>query len=171
MFRGPADVGSWRMARPSYYPKTGQWSPASNLSLMSGSRRLLARLRDIMADSGTPQEQLDSIVSIISMDFVSEVCSVYVLRAGEILELYSATGLSRKAVHKTRLSMGEGLIGVIASEARPLVLDDAQAHPMFVYRPETGEEIFHSLAGVPILRGGRETGVLAVQNQTQRHNT
>ena len=105
------------------------------------------------------------------MDFVAEVCSVYVLRAGEVLELFAATGLSRESIHTTRLSIGEGLIGAIASQARPMVLEDAQAHPAFVYRPETGEEIYHSLAGVPVLRGGRVTGVLAVQNQTRRHYT
>ena len=138
---------------------------------MPESRRLLARLRDVMAGSGTPQGRLDSIVSIIAMDFVAEVCSVYVLRAGEVLELYAATGLSPKAIHTTRLTIGEGLIGAIASQARPMALEDAQAHPAFVYRPETGEEIFHSLAGVPILRSGRVSGVLAVQNRTQRHYT
>ena len=89
---------------------------------MPGSRRLLARLRDVMAGSGSPQERLDSIVTTIAMDFVAEVCSVYVLRAGEVLELFAATGLSREAIHTTRLSIGEGLIGAIASQARPTVL-------------------------------------------------
>ena len=139
--------------------------------LISGSRRLLARLRDTMAGEGDPQERLDRIVSIIAADLVAEVCSIYVLRAGDILELFAATGLSPKAIHLTRLSMSEGLIGAIASQARPMALEDSQNHPAFVYRPETGEEIFHSLVGVPILRGGRVTGVLAVQNQTRRKYT
>ena len=138
---------------------------------MTGSRRLLARLRDVMAGAGLAQERLDQIVSVIATDLVAEVCSVYVLRAGEILELFAATGLAKEAVHNTRLSIGEGLVGLIASQARTLALADAQSHPVFAYRPETGEEIFHSLAGVPILRDGRVTGVLAVQNRTQRHYT
>ena len=140
-------------------------------TVVSSSRRLLSRLRDTMAGDGEPQERLDSIVSIIAADLVAEVCSVYVLRAGDILELFAATGLSPKAIHQTRLALGEGLIGAIASQARPMALQDAQNNPAFVYRPETGEEIFHSLVGVPILRGGRVTGVLAVQNRTRRHYT
>ena len=72
-------------------------------------------------------------------------------------------------MHRTRLRVGEGLVGVIAATARPLALADAQAHPEFAYRPETGEEIYHSLMGVPILRGGRVLGVLVVQNRTLRH--
>ena len=51
----------------------------------------------------------------------------------------------------------------------PLALADAQSHADFAYRPETGEEIFHSLMGVPILRSGRVLGVLVVQNRTTRH--
>ena len=138
---------------------------------MTGSRRLLARLRDVMAGADGAQERLNQVVSIIASDFVAEVCSVYVLRAGEVLELFAATGLAPEAVHTTRLSIGEGLIGRIAVQARPLALADAQSHPDFAYRPETGEEIYQSLAGVPILRGGRVTGVLAVQNRTGRAYT
>ena len=138
---------------------------------MTGSRRLLSRLRDIMAGAEASQERLNQIVSIIASDFVAEVCSIYVLRAGEVLELFAATGLASQSIHTTRLKIGEGLIGQIAKQARPLVLADAQSHPDYVYRPETGEEIFQSLAGVPILRGGRVTGVLAVQNQTSRSYT
>lgn len=138
---------------------------------MTETRRLLARLRDVMADAGSPQERLNSIVAIIATDLVAEVCSVYVLRAGEILELFAATGLSPEAVHRTRLNIGEGLIGAIATQARPVALEDAQNHPSFAYRPETGEDIYQSLAGVPILRDGRVTGVLAVQNRTKRRYT
>ena len=67
-------------------------------------------------------------------------------------------------MRRTRLRVGEGLIGEIAAKGRPLALADAQSHPNFAFRPETGEEIYHSLMGVPILRGGRVVGVLAVQN-------
>ncbi|HEX6840466.1 MAG TPA: phosphoenolpyruvate--protein phosphotransferase [Stellaceae bacterium] len=136
---------------------------------ITGSRRLLRRLRDVMAGSGTAQERLNTIVRIIAADMVAEVCSCYVMRAGEVLELFATEGLRPEAVHRTRLRVGEGLVGVIAATARPLALADAQSHPDFAYRPETGEEIYHSLMGVPILRGGRVLGVLVVQNRTQRH--
>jgi phosphotransferase system enzyme I (PtsP) len=138
---------------------------------VTASRRLLRRLRDVMAGSGSAQERLNTTVRIVAADMVAEVCSAYVMRAGEVLELFATEGLRPEAVHRTRLRVGEGLVGVIAATARPLALADAQAHPDFAYRPETGEEIFHSLMGVPILRGGRVLGVLVVQNRTQRHYT
>jgi phosphotransferase system enzyme I (PtsP) len=134
-------------------------------------RRLLRRLRDIMAADLPAEERLQQTVALIAADMVAEVCSVYVMRAGEVLELFATRGLRAEAIHKTRLRVGEGLVGDIAAHARPLALADAQSHPNFAYRPETGEEIYHSLMGVPILRGGRVLGVLVVQNRTQRHYT
>jgi phosphotransferase system enzyme I (PtsP) len=135
---------------------------------LSGARRLLGRLRDVMAGAATAQEQLDQVVQIIAADMEAEVCSTYVVRAGDILELCATEGLFPEAVHRTRLRLGEGLVGNIAATARPLALSDAQSHPDFAYRPETGEEVYHSLMGVPILRQGRVTGVLVVQNRDPR---
>jgi len=135
------------------------------------SRRLLGRLRDVMAGGGSAQERLDDVVRLIAADMVAEVCSCYIMRAGEVLELFATEGLKKSAVHSTRLRVGEGLVGDIAAHARPLALADAQNNPMFAYRPETGEELFHSLVGVPIIRGGRVIGVLVVQNKSQRQYT
>jgi len=140
-------------------------------SISTAPRRLLARVRDVMAGEGSAQSRLDKITAIIAADLVTEVCSVYVRRAGDVLELFSTQGLSPKAVHVTRLRFGEGLIGEIAARAAPLALSDAQAHPNFVFRPETGEDEFHSLMGVPVLRAGRVVGVAAVQNKTERQYT
>jgi phosphotransferase system enzyme I (PtsP) len=138
---------------------------------ISASRRLLQRLRDLMASTGDVQERLDQVVRLIAGNMVAEVCSVYVMRAGEVLELFASEGLKAEAVHLTRLQIGEGIVGDIAARARPLALSDAQSHPNFAYRPETGEEIYQSLMGVPILRGGRVMGVLVIQNRTRRAYT
>ncbi len=134
-----------------------------------GSRRLLSRMRDLMAGPGTAQARLEKIAKLIARDMVAEVCSIYARRAGDILELFATQGLRKDAVHRTRLRVGEGLVGDIAARTRPLALADAQQHPLFAYRPETGEEAYKSLMGVPILRGGRGLGVLVVQNRTSRH--
>ncbi|HEY7991664.1 MAG TPA: phosphoenolpyruvate--protein phosphotransferase [Stellaceae bacterium] len=122
-----------------------------------------------MAGTGSAQSKLDAIVRMIAADMVAEVCSCYVMRPGEVLELFATEGLRPEAVHNTRLRVGEGLVGVVAATALPLSLSDAQSHPDFAYRPETGEEIYHSLLGVPLLRGGRVVGVLVVQNRTRRN--
>jgi phosphotransferase system enzyme I (PtsP) len=136
-----------------------------------GPRVLLRRLREVMAEPVTAQKRLDKIVQIIAANMVAEVCSIYVMRPGDIVELYATEGLKREAVHKSKLKGGEGLVGTIAKQAIGLNLSDAQQHPSFKYLPETGEEIYHSFLGVPIMRGGAVIGVLVVQNRTRRHYT
>lgn len=137
--------------------------------LSAGPRVLLKRLRELMAEPLEPQERLDRIVRQIASNMVAEVCSVYVLRSDSVLELYATEGLNKDAVHLAQLKMGQGLVGTIAASAQSLNLSDAQAHPAFRYLPETGEEIYHSFLGVPILRAGRSLGVLVVQNKAQRN--
>src|SRR5438874_2695895 len=120
-------------------------------SASGGPRVLLRRLRETMAEQVSAQERLDKIVVLIAANMVAEVCSTYVLRHDNNLELYATEGLKREAVHQTVLNAHEGLVGLVSSEATPLNLSDAQSHPAFSYRPETGEEIYHSFLGVPIL--------------------
>ncbi len=135
---------------------------------LGGPRVLLRRLREVMAEPVGAQERLDRIVVLIAANMVAEVCSVYVLRSDATLELYATEGLKREAVHQTVLGSDEGLVGLVASQASAINLSNAQAHPAFSYRPETGEEIYHSFLGVPVLRAGNTLGVLVVQNRARR---
>jgi phosphotransferase system enzyme I (PtsP) len=131
-------------------------------------RQLLRRLREVMAARESAQARLDRVVVLIASNMVAEVCSLYLRRRDGSLELFATEGLNPMAVHNTHLKPGEGLVGLIAEQAEPMQFPDAQHHPAFSYRPETGEEIYHSFVGVPILRGGNSIGVLTVQNRTMR---
>ena len=157
--------GAWGRPAPSHPERATTGRRGGN----TASRRLIARLRDIMAGSDSAEDRLDRIVNLIAAELVAEVCSCYVMRAGEVLELFATVGLNAAAVHKTRLRVGEGIVGDIAAQARPLALSDAPSHPNFAYRPETGEDPYLSFAGVPIIRGGRVRGVLAIQNRRRRN--
>jgi phosphotransferase system enzyme I (PtsP) len=137
-------------------------------SAPGGPRLLLRRLREIMAEPVGAQDRLDKIVILIAANMVAEVCSVYVMRGDGVLELFATEGLNREAVHLTTMRSGEGLVGLIASTAEPLSLSDAQTHPAYSYKPETGEEVYHAFLGVPLLRAGNTLGVLVVQNRTYR---
>ncbi len=139
------------------------------VSATLGPRVLLRRLREVMAEPETAQVKLDKIVMIIAANMVAEVCSIYVMRPGNVLELYASEGLKAEAVHKSKLKTGEGLVGLIGEQAIGLNLSDAQNHPSFKYLPETGEEIYQSFLGVPVMRGGAVIGVLVVQNRTKRN--
>jgi phosphotransferase system enzyme I (PtsP) len=137
------------------------------LTAATSAREILTGLHDVMASRGSTQSKLDKVVDLIATAMRSEVCSIYLLRDNQ-LELFATHGLRKEAVHITRLAMGQGLVGHIASEGRILNLAEADSHPEFVYRPETGEESFHSFAGVPIVRLESPIGVLAVQHADPR---
>jgi phosphotransferase system enzyme I (PtsP) len=128
-------------------------------------RVIMRRLRDIMAEAGDGQSRLDKIVRQIAGVMVAEVCSIYLKRQDGSLELYATEGLRREAVHKTRLKRGEGLVGRCAELAIVINEPEASSHPAFAYRPETGEEVYHSLLAVPVQRSGQVLGVLVVQNR------
>jgi len=137
------------------------------LTAAASAREILVRLHDVMAARTGAQAKLNSVTEIVAEGLTSEVASIYLLREG-VLELYATQGLDQAAVHVTTLALGEGLVGTIAQNVETLNLDEAASHPDFVYRPETGEDKFHSFAGVPIIRRERAVGVLAVQHVEPR---
>ncbi len=134
---------------------------------LGGSWILLRKLREIMETGDSAQARLDRLVAMIATTMVADVCSIYLARGG-VHELFATEGLDRRAVHRTRLKLGEGLVGLVAETATPLNLADASHHERFSYRPETGEEAYSSFLGVPILRSSRTFGVLVVQNRVAR---
>src|SRR3569623_3437396 len=133
-----------------------------------GPRLLLRRLREIMAEHTSAQMRLDKLVTVIASNMVADVCSIYLRRAGKILELFASEGLNRSAVHNTRMREGEGLVGMAAETAEAVNLSVAPSDPHFSYRPETGEDPYKTFLGVPIVRGGQVFGVLTVQNKAER---
>jgi phosphotransferase system, enzyme I, PtsP len=141
--------------------------PETAATAATAAREILIRLHDVMASRASAQAKLNKVVNIIGEVMESEVCSIYLLRDG-VLELYATRGLKQEAVHVTKLALGEGLVGTIAAQISTLNLDEATSHPDFAYKPETGEDIFHSFAGVPIIRRQDAVGVLCVQHVEPR---
>ena len=133
-----------------------------------GSRALLRTLRTVMAGAGDGQQRLDKIVRLVASNMVAEVCSIYLKRDDQTLELCATEGLRQDSVHSARLRIGQGLVGRIAERAEPLATDDAPNTPGFRYLPETGEERYRSFVGVPVQRLGEVMGVLVVQNEAPR---
>ena len=137
------------------------------LTAAASAREILTGLHEVMAERGSAQAKLDQVVDLIA-EAMRERGLLDLSAARQALELFATHGLRKEAVHVTRLALGEGLVGTIAEEGRILNLAEAASHPEFAYRPETGEERFHSFAGVPIVRRESAIGVLAVQHAEPR---
>ncbi|ALI56604.1 phosphoenolpyruvate--protein phosphotransferase [Celeribacter marinus] len=134
----------------------------------SDSRKLLGRLRDTLAEDTGSQERLDHITHLIADSMRTEVCSIYLFRDDDTLELCATEGLKAEAVHQTRMRIGEGLVGRVARSKQTINTADAPSERGFRYMPETGEEIYSSFLGLPIQRLGDTLGVLVVQSKQAR---
>ncbi|ETX14454.1 peptidase [Roseivivax halodurans JCM 10272] len=137
----------------------------------SESRKLLGRLRDTMAEDAAGQARLDKITHLTADSMGTEVCSIYLFRDEDTLELCATEGLKAEAVHQTRMRLGEGLVGRVARSGKVVNTANAPSEKGFRYMPETGEEIYSSFLGVPIQRLGEKLGVLVVQSKEQRQFT
>ena len=140
------------------------------MALESGiqSRVLLKRLKQALAEEGEGQKRLDRLTHLIANSMDTEVCSVYLLVDNKTLELCATEGLDPASVHKTRLRIGEGLVGLVARDAKPINTDNAPSEVGFRFMPETREERYSSFLGVPIQRLGETLGVLVVQSRISR---
>jgi len=126
------------------------------------ARRMFARLREALASGAA---SLPDIATLVCQELPADACAIYVARAGEFLELAATHGLNISAVGRTRLRIGEGIIGIVASSGDALNLADAQNHPRFAYKSEIGEENFTAMLAMPVKRAGRILGVLSLQNR------
>ena len=134
----------------------------------SESRKLLGALRDAMAEDSAGQARLDKIVQLTASSMRSQVCSIYLFRDQDTLELCATEGLNAAAVHQTRMRIGEGLVGRVARYNQIINTADAPSAKGFRFMAETGEEIYSSFLGVPIQRLGDSLGVLVVQSKEAR---
>ncbi|MBZ0124487.1 MAG: GAF domain-containing protein, partial [Roseovarius sp.] len=135
---------------------------------MTDTRRMLGRLRAVMAEDAAGQDRLDRITRLIADEMHTEVCSIYLFRDADTLELCATQGLNPEAVHRTRMRLGEGLVGRVARRGQTINTDDAPGTRGFRYMPETGEEAYSSFLGLPIQRLGETLGVLVVQSRQAR---
>lgn len=142
----------------------------TNLSALQSPILLLRAVRDVMCvQAESPQARLDHLTQTIASALGADVCSVYLARPGDILELFASHGLKQDSVHVTRLRVGEGLVGEVASTGLVLNLAEPKEHPKFVHRPETGEDLYHSFVGVPLLHSHKTIGVLVIQSKVARN--
>jgi phosphotransferase system enzyme I (PtsP) len=157
-----------RRAVVSFFKGAGDHMPQG---FETESRKLLVRLRDVMASGEAGQARLNEIVRLIANSMRAEVCSIYLFRDADTLELCATEGLQQEAVHQTRMRLGEGLVGRVAKTRRVVNTADAPAARGFRYMPETGEERYSSFCGIPVQRIGETMGVLVVQSRVSREFT
>ncbi|MFM6905519.1 MAG: phosphoenolpyruvate--protein phosphotransferase [Acinetobacter tjernbergiae] len=111
-------------------------------------------------------DSLDIMVNHVAEAMHVDVCSIYLLdERNKRYVLMASKGLKPEAVGHVSLNVGEGLVGLVGKREEIVNLDNAPKHERFAYLPETGEELFNSFLGVPVMYRRKVMGVLVVQNQ------
>ena len=112
---------------------------------------------------------LDVMVHRVKAAMKTQVASVYLLDySNNRYVLMASEGLRQEAVGKVSLGFSEGLVGQVGLREEPINLDNASAHPKFIYLEGTGEEEFEAFLGVPIIHHRKVLGVLVVQHREAR---
>ncbi len=144
----------------------------TNVPVPSSSSPQVLALEEIakLAEEGRkPVETLSRMVALIARRFHTDVCSAYLLEPDRSSLVLAATlGLRKQAVGVLRISLHEGLTGLVAEQVRPVTVSHARNHPRFKYVMEAGEDAYHSFLGVPLIDRGVLQGVLVVQTVEAR---
>ena len=99
-------------------------------------------------------------------------CSIYLWdKKQNALVLKASTGLSPKAFNVGKLALGEGITGAALESGKSVAVRDAVNDPRFKYVPGTEEEIYKSLAAVPLISQGNKIGAMNVQTKRFHHWT
>jgi starch phosphorylase len=129
----------------------------------------LEEITNLTEEGGKPADTLMNVVALIATRFRTDVCSAYLLEPDRSNLVLAATlGLHPRCIGVLRMPLNEGLVGLVAEQVMPVAVEDAGNHPRFKYFRESGEEVYHSFLGVPLIDRGILQGVLVVQTKEPR---
>ena len=125
---------------------------------------LLEDICSVITGSRDPRKTLDTIVELMAERFSIDVCSVYIFDAEQnYLVLTATVGLNRAAIGSVRMHISEGLSGLVLETMAPVFVRNPSTHPRYKYFKESGEEIYRTFLGLPLIYHQRNLGVLVVQ--------
>lgn len=125
---------------------------------------ILEDIGKIITESARPHRTLEKIVELVAGKFNIDVCSVYLLDTDkQFLVLQATVGLRKESTGRVRMSVHEGLTGLVLEKMRPVFVVDPAAHPRYRFFEKSGEEIYMTYLGVPLVHLRNPLGVLVVQ--------
>ncbi|PLX83557.1 MAG: phosphoenolpyruvate--protein phosphotransferase [Desulfuromonas sp.] len=129
----------------------------------------LEDISTLILQSHDLDETLRNIVTLVARRMRTDVCSIYLLESDQqILRLRASKGLSKRAIGKVSMRIGEGLTGIAAQKRHAIAIEEPQEHPSYRYFKETGEERYHSFLGIPLFDRSSPLGVIVLQTRDPR---
>ena len=125
---------------------------------------ILEDIGRIITESSRPHRTLEKIVELVAGKFNTDVCSVYLLDTDkQSLVLQATVGLRKESIGRVRMSIHEGLTGLVLEEMQPVFVVNPATHPRYNFFEKSGEEIYSTYLGVPLVHLQNPLGVLVVQ--------
>ncbi|MFN2398339.1 MAG: GAF domain-containing protein [Gemmatimonadaceae bacterium] len=129
---------------------------------------LLERVLGLDATTEDPRQLADGLLALVGDDMRAQRCSL-MLRAGDSQHLFiaAAKGLAPDIADGTRITIGQGVAGKVASSRQPLLVTDvsqAGSHPLL------RDEYFTtgSFISFPLIYNDKLVGVVNLTNRAQR---
>ncbi len=125
---------------------------------------ILEDIGKIITESSRPHRTLEKIVELVAGKFNIDVCSVYLLDTDkQSLVLQATVGLRKESIGRVRMSIHEGLTGLVLEKMQPVFVVNPATHPRYNFFEKSGEEIYSTYLGVPLVHLQNPLGVLVVQ--------
>ena len=125
---------------------------------------ILEEILETITDSETPEQSLDRIVQMIARRFSTDVCSVYAYNPYEnSLALKATVGLNKESVGVIAMDVNEGLTGMVIETMAPVFIVNPSQHSRYKYYDGSGEELYKTYLGVPLIYHKKVLGAIVVQ--------
>ena len=108
---------------------------------------------------------LNTITHIIAETLNKDVCSIYLPRFENKICLEATKGLNEEALGKVCFITGEGIVGWVARELKPLAVENIRNEPRFKDIPISGASDFLSMLAIPIIRDRVLLGIITLQTK------
>lgn len=138
-----------------------------NLEEKNRSLQLLYEISESLNTIHDEENLLENILTLIEKHMEVDRCSLMIVQPdGRTMRIKNAFGMDDLEIEKVRATVGEGIAGTVAANARALLIRNIEEEPHLRSSVEN-KRVFStkSLLSVPLVAKGKVIGVINVNNR------
>ena len=107
------------------------------------------------------EDILKLIVNLTANVMKAKICALWLLdeKTGE-LKIRATQAMSKEYLEDRSIKIGEGIVGLVAKEKKPITIDDVKRSPQYKEKDLAKKEGFVSMVSVPMLVKNKVIGVV-----------
>ncbi|MDY7033589.1 MAG: GAF and ANTAR domain-containing protein [Thermodesulfobacteriota bacterium] len=127
----------------------------------------LSRISEAITSDLYLEDILRLIVVVTAEVMNSKICSLWLLdEKDNTLKIRATQSMSKEYVKERSLKLGEGVVGYVAKENKPLIIYDIQKEPLFKEKELAKKEGLESTLSVPMRVKDKVIGVINCHTST-----